>query len=493
MSLLLSFFGVDHLPDNQVKEKGLGSLSKNEGNKLLQSVFEFLQSGQPKRIGADKKQIIEHGFKENANVFSIVDWVARKASHVKLVAYEKKDDKAIRRYHSMTKLQKQLRPDKALDYHEKAYEPIDSESKISQILENPNSFQDCTEWIYENVAWNLLTGFTFVYGGEYATVGAYPNCPLSLWNVPSPLVEVIHGGYQQPISKVKINWSYKNAQEIDAINLMLRQRWSPDFDQQGSQLLGMSPFRPGRNTIRESNDRDLASMKLLQNFGIIGMLSSEDPGMGSDIMQGIIRKFEEKYGGSAHEYGKILGSNAPLRYLNFAESIGDLKIIELELPLLRKLCNLLQLPSVLFGDSDMAKYKNMREARSLAMLDAVLPEVEQLKNKLNKFLAQPFSKADGKQYYIDIETAGIPELQTDLSELGEQLKNIYGLSINQVLAMMGYDKVELPMADEPLLPRDKIPLSLYEKVMSRGNGGAGLSDEEAKSFTIDLLKDYQTL
>ena len=180
----------------------------------------------------------------------------------------------------------------------------------------------------------------------------------------------------------------------------------------------------------------------------------------------------------ASEYGSLLGSSIPLEYHDFAKSLQDLQVVPLSLSNQRKLCNLLQVQSVLWNDPDMGKFKNMGEARKISITDGVLPHVQSLVNHLNLFVAKPYGLRDKKKYVIEARTHNIPELSDDLEKIYAMLEKSDYLSVDEKRAIINQEPLETDLSSEPLVDRRKIPLShILDDPIGELLGSGGEGDE----------------
>lgn len=109
-------------------------------------------------------------------------------------------------------------------------------------------------------------------------------------------------------------------------------------------------------------------------------------------------------------------------------------------------------PSLL--SSEASTLDNYKEARKGLITNAVLPDMDQFRNKLNTIIRQAY---EGK-YWIDYDIMAISELQEDLEKLGRTLQGMDWITINEKRRATDYDDYIHPAADTLYTDMSKIPI-----------------------------------
>ncbi len=242
----------------------------------FQNILSQIVNGQPVQLRDRFDDIVTHGYERNTTVFSIVDWIGKKAQLIELVPYEVKDEKAAKGYKNLHPVNKQLNTPVATKLHQKAFEDLseDEEHPLTRLLTYPNPKQTIDKFIYEFVTQSIVTGFDVLYSGQMAKRGFNANIPEHLFNLPSLLVELVAGNALDPIKEVRFKENYQDYRALPSHECCVVNSFSFIQDLQGSHLYGRSAFSSGRNTLRMDNDAETAGMKLLQHAGVMGLLSS---------------------------------------------------------------------------------------------------------------------------------------------------------------------------------------------------------------------------
>lgn len=94
-------------------------------------------------------------------------------------------------------------------------------------------------------------------------------------------------------------------------------------------------------------------------------------------------------------------------------SSADMQLIEGGVFDLRTLCNVYHTSSRIFNDPDNTAFNNVVEASKATYTRAVIPYTYKLIKGLNRWLVPAWSQRDNRNYKIDIDVSGIPELQQD--------------------------------------------------------------------------------
>jgi len=108
---------------------------------------------------------------------------------------------------------------------------------------------------------------------------------------------------------------------------------------------------------------------------------------------------------------------------NLAQSIVDLDLIQGQEQDFLTLCRIFNVDSRIMGYVKGSTFSNMAEARKDFLQNRILPLMYMITEGLNKFVIPAFSEKDRKNYYLDINTDIIPELQEDMNALSLRLQN----------------------------------------------------------------------
>lgn len=413
----------------------------------------------------NKQDYIEKGYLWNPDAYSIIKRISKRASMIPPTLYEVKDKKKFRTYQNLNYEQKQNNIDRWLTLKRESLGEEIEYHPILDVLENPNPMQSGIAHREQVYGYKLTIGDSFVLGVGPRDMETNPNNGQihEMWVLPAHYVKIRPGvnalmglveGYEITNMKLTGDMPY-----IPAEDVMHLKYWNPTWDVNGMGLYGLSPIKAGLRVLTVSNDTYEANAKLLQNMGAIGMVVNDDMeknDLGPEALEKLDSDYRRKYGGS-QKYGKILWTSQKLRYEQMGMSIDDLGVIEIKKYNLRDLCNIYNAPTIIFNENEQSSYNNMREARKDFVTDAVLPEVDNYYQGLNKWLIPSYTKGKG-MLWLDYEAENIPELQPDMEKLSQRMEREWWWTPNQKLVMMGGGKSDDPAMDRVYIPANLMPI-----------------------------------
>jgi len=420
-------------------------------NQLNQSLFSPYPSGAPFVMNDDDSDFIEEGYQKNANVYSVINVITRAAAAVPWNVYVVDDQKAKYKYKGWKGKKRVQSPVESKNLQSKALE-LAEQSDLAQIFDQPNKHQGQSEFIENFLGFKLATGNSYIHGVEVD--GAFGE----LWVMPAHLVEIISSGQiEDVISGYKIKNKLYDV-EIDPETVLHSKYWNPDYGSMGSHLYGMSPLKAAQGVITQSNDTYTANQRALQNMGAEGMLSKEGDGNLTGEQKSDLRKDLKRRGMGPENYKKILVNTAKWRWVQFSISPVDLNIIESMKMSLRDLCNVYGISSELLNDPDNKTNANKKESRKALYYETVIPEIDSLRDELNRWLADSHSERDGVEYFIDYDITAIPALAEDMAKKTEWLEKAWWVKPNEAREATGFESLDNDQMDQPWAPIGRQPI-----------------------------------
>lgn len=423
-------------------------------NKLIQALYKLMGNGS--FFTPDGKNYVKQAYMYNHLVYMVINRVAVMGASVPWILYEVKDDKAAKLYKNTSLISKADKPINAQRLRTKALEET-THPVLSTILNQPNQMQGWNEFFTALMSWKLITGNSYVYGMTPIS-GKDKDKPHELFNLPAYQMVIEGGNPMQPIKSYRVDSDF--VIEFKPNEVCHIKNFNPDYETTGSWLYGMSPLKAAARAVQASNDNITARAKMYQNIGAMGILSDEsvdDSSLSAEQALNIKDKYKELYGGS-NAINDIIVTAGKWKWQNFGLSPVDLALLEAMAVDLRDICAIYRMPSQLFNDGNSTKYNTYNEARKAAWTDAVLPELDQIKDDLNRWLCNTWS-VDGKKYYIEPDISGIIELQDDFATQVQALKEAEWLTVDEKREFQTYDPLNTPFSTEPLINAGKVPLS----------------------------------
>lgn len=426
----------------------------HKANKLTDALLQFVGNGQLLHNDADHREQVQRGYMFNPDVYSIVGLITNAASTVKWCLYEVTDVQKARRYSRLPAEAKQHRFETVYRLKQQAYTEVEDESNtLYKLLHRPNEMEGWTEFVQKVLGFKLVTGNAFVHGVVLEN-GTNAGQVSELWAMPSQYMAIeADRGAETVVSSYVLEYLSSKARFTPDEVLHLKY-WNPDYESNGSHLYGMSPLRAAARVVRQSNDAYTAQASLLQNSGAMGILSVDPDNMSQEQGEELEKSYYAKYGGPAKR-GRIVITASKIDWKQIGMSSVDLNILESQKYSLRDLCNVYQVNSALLNDPENKTYNNMQEARKALYMEKVLPELDALRDELNRWLVERHNRVTGKRYYLDYDLESIPALQTDVKLVMEQVRDAWWLTGNERREAMGYDTA--PEMETFFVPSSLVP------------------------------------
>lgn len=395
----------------RIKElENLNASLQNELNKNLyiSSIFK----GMPIAFVDEPENMLNEGYMDNPDVFSIINYVARNAASVPLKLYDKNGNE--------------------IESHE-----------VLELIDDPNPDMSMTDIIEAFYIYKFSIGNAYLYKPTIEE-GQNKGKTSEIWVMPSASVQAVGGTWTDPIQGYKIlEGTYWN--EIPKEDVLHGKFFNPKFSN-GSWVYGLSPIKIAIELIRTQNYGYTALESSYLNGSPPYMITTKSEDGLTEIQQeNLEEKFKQKYG-SAENFRKPMLSGVPLDVKQLGLSPVDLQILEVNKQGQRVLSNVLGgVPTVLLNDLENSTYSNYKEAKKTFYQNVIMPNNRSLQELLTKWLLTPY---DGE--YFQFDYTNIEELQEGLKEKTEALKNAYYLTPNEQRAILGYP--EIPGGDEIRLP-----------------------------------------
>ena len=395
---------------------------------------------------------INEGYRKNSTVYSLVNIIAKAASSIPFQVYEKVNDNDYKRYKAMNN--GILDPSvmhKANYLKKKALVELHN-TDLHKLLERPNPAQSYASWITELIAFGKLTGNRYIYGIAPETgngAGKYKE----LYVMPSQLIEIISGGYMQPVKEYAIE--YNGQYKIPADQICHIKDFNPYFDGSGSHLYGQSPLRAGLRSMTTNNEAVQTGVKYLQNQTARGVLMSDEGDLNEVQAQQLKDKFRKNFQG-ADNAGDIIITPKKLSWVNFGLNASDVSLIEQYNASIKDLCNIYNVPVTLLNNTESSTFNNVKEAKKALYQNCIIPELIKIQDELNRWLAPMY----GDNICIEYDFSVIPELQEETDKIVEQMTKAWWLTPNEKRAAMSFGTdEENPILDDYYIPANLIPAS----------------------------------
>ncbi len=399
----------------------------------------------------DTESLLRNGYSGNADVFAIINHISTVASNIPWILSEVKDNKALqtfKNYHGYDVKSQYLQL--------KALEQIDTHP-ILDVMECPNILQTGSEFRYNWCGYKLSTGNAFIHGVK-PLIGQNKDKFKEMHMMPSQFTEILPGDFMMPIKAYFLNVDGRRI-PFAPEDVSHSKYFNPDV-RAGQGLFGMSPLQAAFRNLSTSNEADVARQRAFENQGAVGMISSatsdDKMRMSTEELTELSEKYQDKFGGPEN-FNKVLFTTGMAKWDNMGLSPVDLGIMESKIHDLRTMCSIYNVQSQIFNDPENKIASNLKEAKKAAMIDAVMPLLNSLRDELNLWLVPPYEKP-GQKLFLSPDWKSVAILQEDFQRLVSWLSRAYWITPNQRLAIMGMEESSDPNMDKRWIPSNLVEL-----------------------------------
>ena len=250
--------------------------------------------------------------------------------------------------------------------------------------------------------------------------------------------EVIGYRYYDNLSGEMIDYL---AEEIFHVKM-----FNPDVDI-NMQVRGLPPIKVLTQRLTRVKAGLDVSVAQMQNGGLPGIVYDKTPGVTAEVV-GNRRDNFGRFLQNRDNKGAPYFSANDLGYIAIGSSLADLSLAELATLDLDKICNAYHVPSSEFNNKNASTESNVATHNKSFYTNGVLPIVLLLIDGLNRQVV-PDVKTKG---IIREDITDIPELQPNMKEVADGLRAMIGITLNEARIKAGWDKVDDPVMDKPLVP-----------------------------------------
>ena len=398
---------------------------------------------------------IKDGYRKNATIYSLVNIITNAATTIPFQVYEKVKENEVKRYKALTSGSIDANSIYKANLIRKNAMVELEETELHKLLERPNAAQSYSSWISELIAFGKLTGNRYIYGIAPET-GMNQGKYKELYVMPSQIMEIVSGGIMQPVQKYRIE--YQGAYDIPAEDVCHIKDFNPYYDGTGSHLYGQSPLRAGLRSLTTNNEAVQTGVKYLQNQTARGILTSDEGDLNEVQAQQLKDKFRKNFQGSDNA-GDVIITPKKLSWVNFGLNASDVSLIQQYNASIKDLCNIYAVPVQLLNNTESATYNNMKEAKKALYQNCVIPELNKIRDELNRWLVPKF----GEKLFIDFDYSAIPELQEENEKVVDQLSKAWWVTPNEKRSVMNYGVDEENVAlDNYYIPANLLPIETNE-------------------------------
>ncbi len=333
-----------------------------------------------KAVWSDRnyEMFAKEGYIKNVVGYKCVSMLARSASSVKLMVYDKKTNKKIENH------------------------------PLELLLNNPNPTQNGYEFFESLYSYKLLSGNTYIQA-ILLDKNIFKN-PKELFILrPDRMTIIIDNNSSIPYAyKYKVN-SNEKVFYVDKITgnaeILHIKNFNPIND-----WYGLSPIESASYSIDQHNEASKWNQSMLQNGArpsgaLIVKGNGDDSAFLTDEQFSRLKKqLNEEFTGTENA-GKPLLLEGGLEWMEMSLSPADMNFLDMKNSCARDIALAFGVPSQLLGIPGDNTYSNLTEARLSMWEETIIPMIDNVVDALNKWLAPMFNDNIALYYDKDKITA----------------------------------------------------------------------------------------
>jgi len=376
------------------EKKQASNVVYDVGNVLMRAQGDQLKIGSKDSNSQLLTKLLKHGYIENPHGRTVNDYIAGKLSQIKPIVYIESDGGEL--------------------------EEVDEDDELSMLMKNPNENQTGVDFAHEAHSQYNILGNNFLYGLEPSGFNVFTK----LYNMPAQQTAIVSGGWREPVKAYFLEIDGEQ-RAIEARFVAHRKQYNPLVEDSIKDMYGLSKMVSLVKTINRSNSAYDAGIAAFANGTPAGILSPETPN-GRALTDTEVRMMEKamkKRFGGGKNHGKIMRSSVGMKWTAMGLSPAELDLLNSNQFDLRDFCRVYGFSSVLVSDTSQSKHDIFTQAQREFWENVGIPQLNDYFWCLNKFVAQPYRDATGRNYKIWYDLKDIPALQESLNDKQARLLN----------------------------------------------------------------------
>lgn len=363
------------------------------------------------------------------------------------------------------------------------------EHPILRLLRSPNPLQSYVDLVEAFIAYRRISGNAYLeaVGAGDPEIDSVPNPnapPLELWTHRPDMIRIGLGTYG-PTGYIFDNGSAKKVwsrNPIDGKSAI----WHSKMFNPLNAWYGMSPFEAAMYSVDQHNAASEWNFRLLKNSARPSGALTTDKTLPDNIFERLKKEIQEGMSG-AKNAGKVPIFDAGLTWQAMGFSPADMDWIEGKNTSARDIANAQDVPPMLIGIPGDNTYSNQKEARESFYEDTVIPEAEQFLDGLNRWLLPMFGDGEGLRLELDLDE--VPALAPKRAAKYTMISTADYLSPNEKREATGYEKLDIPEADQVYVDAGKLPMGMAAESELPGAAGAPAVGPDGKPLPAPVAGD----
>lgn len=382
---------------------------------------------------------VTDGYCGNDIVYSIIRLITDKVKLAPWKEYKIIDEKSYVKLNAMLASKKLDYDLKAVEeMHAKALEPVQSTTRITELLERPNEQDSWADLIEAYATFKLITGNTYLFAKMIPT-GLNANQPFELYTLPSQYMSIRTDLNAFPFVPVGYQLYMQWYENFNLREILHDKYFNPNWNIAGLQLYGLSPLKAAARVVTRSNEGKKAAVANYTNGGPKGLLFIDDTRYdpAQSVQEAIdIKKTLARNQGSAN-VNQVETSGYKLGHVSLGLTPVELDLLNAEAFDLRALCNVYGgVPSQLLNDAVAKTYNSIPEAEKALTVRCALPMLCSQKDQLNRKFKRDWGGNSLKGNVVSFDPSVYQELQVTRAQTVAWLKDSY-LPLERMYEVLG--------------------------------------------------------
>ena len=306
---------------------------------------------------------------------------------------------------------------------------------LLDMLRQPNDRYNLQRFLTGWATQKLIYGDVFTYCEK--TVGSKRQIK-AMYLVPGERVMIKKNGWREPVKGITLELGNNETLGIDEV-------WqsfyiNPDLD----SFFGFSPLQAAAASVQIIRNAKKRQNTGISNGGVNNLITPKPDAMG--LMPKDTADLERELN-SEKNINKTKYLRTGIEVHKLGSTPVELGLLDSSKDSVTALCFAYQFPiDLYYGQS---KYENAREARKTEYESIAIPMVEEFCNDLMSYCNNQFKETKGLKFIVNRDKIDV--LKTSPTEILTNL-GLMGASLNEKREAYGYEPINAPYANEPMLP-----------------------------------------
>ena len=368
------------------------------------------------------KSYIEEGYNINPIVYSVINQMSTKTASIPIYVRKVEDKKALRKLQQLRSstgrnltIQQKTRE---LILQSKAFK----KDELDFPLEQPNPNQSWAEFLGLYKTFLRTTGNVYIYLLR-TEEGRDAGTPVCVYLLPSHLMQIVVKKGTDLMSVENPVQSYMLIEgnswvDFEAEDVIHIKNSNPNYSSDGEHLYGLSPLASALKNIQASNTGLDLNIKTLKSGGAFGFIHGKQTPITADQAAEIKERLSEM-NSSPDDLSKIAGISAEVGFTRLSLTSDELRPFDYLQFDQKQICNVLGWSDSLLNNDDGGKYDKQLQERKRVITDNIVPDLDLLVEKLNKYFLPLFKGYENT--YLEYDIMELPEMQDDMAEMSNWL------------------------------------------------------------------------